>query len=74
MFLMPCAVFVDKGLLHKSVLLDEDVHTVEEVQLLKNSEPIKTLLLSKRVVRTFLFFHVFICSLIVNVGVVKAVK
>ncbi|XP_057215994.1 semaphorin-4D isoform X2 [Triplophysa rosa] len=39
----------DKGLLHKSVLLDGDVHTVEEIQLLKNLEPIKTLLLSKRV-------------------------
>lgn len=39
----------DKGLLHKSVLLDGDVHTVEEIQLVKNSEPIKTLLLSKHV-------------------------
>lgn len=50
MLLMFCAVFVDKGLLHKSVLLDGDVHTVEEIQLLKNFESIKTLVLSKRVV------------------------
>ncbi|XP_052393681.1 semaphorin-4D isoform X1 [Carassius gibelio] len=38
----------DKGFLHKSLLLDGEVHTVEEIQLLKNAEPIKTLLLSSR--------------------------
>ncbi|XP_047426626.1 semaphorin-4D isoform X2 [Mugil cephalus] len=36
----------DKGVLHKSVLFEGDVHMVEEIQLLKNSEPIKNLLLS----------------------------
>ncbi|XP_026209933.1 semaphorin-4D isoform X2 [Anabas testudineus] len=36
----------DKGVLHKSVVFDEEVHIVEEIQLLKNSEPIKNLLLS----------------------------
>ncbi|KAG7241089.1 hypothetical protein INR49_025832 [Caranx melampygus] len=36
----------DKGLLHKSVVFEGDVHIVEEIQLLKNSEPIKNLLLS----------------------------
>ncbi|XP_067232638.1 semaphorin-4D isoform X3 [Chanodichthys erythropterus] len=38
----------DKGLLHKSLVLEGEVHTVEEIQLLKNPEPIKTLLLSTR--------------------------
>ncbi|AWP15378.1 putative semaphorin-4D [Scophthalmus maximus] len=36
----------DKGVLHKSVVFEGDVHIVEEIQLLKNSEPIKNLLLS----------------------------
>ncbi|KAK2819250.1 hypothetical protein Q5P01_024811 [Channa striata] len=36
----------DKGVLHKSVVFDGDVHIVEEIQLLKNSELIKNLLLS----------------------------
>ncbi|XP_050948669.1 semaphorin-4D isoform X1 [Labeo rohita] len=41
----------DKGLLHKTLVLDGEVHTVEEIQLLKNAEPIKTLLLSTQVAR-----------------------
>ncbi|XP_053710751.1 semaphorin-4D isoform X1 [Synchiropus splendidus] len=36
----------DQGILHKSVIYEGDVHTVEEIQLLKNAEPIKNLLLS----------------------------
>ncbi|KAM9841408.1 semaphorin-4D [Aulostomus maculatus] len=36
----------DKGILHKSVVFEGEVHIVEEIQLLKNSEPIKNLLLS----------------------------
>ncbi|XP_041825867.1 semaphorin-4D isoform X3 [Melanotaenia boesemani] len=36
----------DKGVLHKSVLFEGEVHIVEEIQLLRNSEPIKNLLLS----------------------------
>ncbi|KAG7473147.1 semaphorin-4D isoform X1 [Solea senegalensis] len=36
----------DKGILHKSVVFEDNVHLVEEVQLLKTSESIKTLLLS----------------------------
>uniref|UniRef100_A0A669EP33 Semaphorin 4D n=1 Tax=Oreochromis niloticus TaxID=8128 RepID=A0A669EP33_ORENI len=36
----------DKGVLHKSVLVEDEVHIVEEIQLLKNGEPIKNLLLS----------------------------
>ncbi|XP_039909250.1 semaphorin-4D isoform X2 [Simochromis diagramma] len=36
----------DKGVLHKSVLVEDEVHIVEELQLLKNAEPIKNLLLS----------------------------
>ncbi|XP_066501787.1 semaphorin-4D isoform X2 [Hoplias malabaricus] len=38
----------DKGVLHKSVVYESGVHTVEEVQLLKKQEPVKTLLLSKQ--------------------------
>ncbi|KTG31322.1 hypothetical protein cypCar_00016825 [Cyprinus carpio] len=41
----------DKGLLHKSLVLEGEVHIVEEIQLLKNTEPIKTLLLSSQVAR-----------------------
>lgn len=36
----------DKGLLHKSVVIEGEVHIVEEIQLLKSSESIKNLLLS----------------------------
>ncbi|KAF3849007.1 hypothetical protein F7725_015504 [Dissostichus mawsoni] len=36
----------DKGILHKSVVYEGEVHIVEEIQLLKNSESIKNLLLS----------------------------
>lgn len=39
----------DKGVLHKSVVFEGDVHIVEEIQLLKNSESIKNLLLSSEV-------------------------
>uniref|UniRef100_A0A8C8CZ28 Semaphorin 4D n=1 Tax=Oncorhynchus tshawytscha TaxID=74940 RepID=A0A8C8CZ28_ONCTS len=42
----------DKGLLHKSVVYDGLVHTVEEIQLLHKSEPIKTLLLSSQGARS----------------------
>ncbi|KAL0965882.1 hypothetical protein UPYG_G00287100 [Umbra pygmaea] len=38
----------DKGVLHKSVLYEGDVYIVEEIQLLQNSESIKTLLLSSQ--------------------------
>ncbi|KAJ7986839.1 hypothetical protein DPEC_G00332570 [Dallia pectoralis] len=38
----------DKGFLHKSVLYEDEVHTVEEIQLLQNSESIKNLLLSSQ--------------------------
>ena len=40
---------LDKGVLHKSVVFDGEVHIVEEIQLLKNAEPIKNLLLSSEV-------------------------
>lgn len=40
---------VDRGVLHKSVVFGGEVHIVEEIQLLKNSEPIKNLLLSSEV-------------------------
>uniref|UniRef100_A0A8C2XN07 Semaphorin 4D n=1 Tax=Cyclopterus lumpus TaxID=8103 RepID=A0A8C2XN07_CYCLU len=36
----------DKGIMHKSVAYEGEVHIVEEIQLLKNSESIKNLLLS----------------------------
>lgn len=36
----------DKGILHKSVVYGGDVHIIEEIQLLKNSQSIKNLLLS----------------------------
>nr|XP_046230222.1 semaphorin-4D isoform X2 [Scatophagus argus] len=36
----------DKGVLHKSVMFEGEVHIVEEIQLLKNFESIKNLLLS----------------------------
>ncbi|KAK5851979.1 hypothetical protein PBY51_023488 [Eleginops maclovinus] len=36
----------DKGVMHKSVVYEGEVHIVEEIQLLKNSESIKNLLLS----------------------------
>uniref|UniRef100_A0A673YKC3 Semaphorin 4D n=1 Tax=Salmo trutta TaxID=8032 RepID=A0A673YKC3_SALTR len=42
----------DKGILHKSVVYDGLVHTVEEIQLLHKSEPIKTLLLSSQGTRS----------------------
>ncbi|XP_053504255.1 semaphorin-4D [Ictalurus furcatus] len=38
----------DKGFLHKSVVYEGGSHIIEEVQLLKNPQPIKTLLLSTR--------------------------
>ncbi|KAG7477093.1 hypothetical protein MATL_G00090450 [Megalops atlanticus] len=44
----------DKGVLHKSVVYEGVVHTIEEIQLLRNAEPIKTLLLSSQGTR-FLF-------------------
>uniref|UniRef100_A0A3B4BJA8 Uncharacterized protein n=1 Tax=Periophthalmus magnuspinnatus TaxID=409849 RepID=A0A3B4BJA8_9GOBI len=37
-----------KGILHKSVVYEGNVHTIEEIQLLKNAEPIKNLLLSTK--------------------------
>lgn len=40
---------IDKGVLHKSVVFEGDVHIVQEIQLLKNSESIKNLLLSSEV-------------------------
>ncbi|XP_076849111.1 semaphorin-4D isoform X3 [Brachyhypopomus gauderio] len=36
----------DKGAVHKSVVYEGGAHTIEEIQLLRNREPIKTLLLS----------------------------
>lgn len=39
----------DKGVLHKSVVFEKEVHIVEEIQLLKNPEPIKNLLFSSEV-------------------------
>lgn len=41
----------DKGFLHKSVVYEGGTHMVEEIQLLENPEPIKTLLLSSKEVR-----------------------
>ncbi|XP_072309302.1 semaphorin-4D isoform X2 [Eucyclogobius newberryi] len=38
----------DKGILHKSVVYEGNVHTIEEIQLLKNTEPVKNLLLSTK--------------------------
>lgn len=40
---------LDKGVLHKSVVIEGEVHIVEEIQLLKNAESIKNLLLSSEV-------------------------
>lgn len=40
---------VDKGLLHKSVVFQGEVRIVEEIQLLKNPEPVKNLLFSSEV-------------------------
>lgn len=40
---------VDKGMLHKSVVFKGEVRIVEEIQLLKNPEPIKNLLFSSEV-------------------------
>lgn len=40
---------IDKGVLHKSVVFEKEVHIVEEIQLLKNPEPIKNLLFSSEV-------------------------
>lgn len=40
---------LDKGVLHKSVVFEKEVHIVEEIQLLKNPEPVKNLLLSSEV-------------------------
>ncbi|KAK1174454.1 semaphorin-4D-like isoform X4 [Acipenser oxyrinchus oxyrinchus] len=38
----------DKGVLHKAIIYDNEVHVVEEIQLFSNFEPIKTLLLSSQ--------------------------
>ncbi|XP_058848155.1 semaphorin-4D-like isoform X1 [Acipenser ruthenus] len=38
----------DKGVLHKAIIYDNEVHVVEEIQLFTNFEPIKTLLLSSQ--------------------------
>ncbi|XP_060791373.1 semaphorin-4D isoform X2 [Neoarius graeffei] len=38
----------DKGFLHKSVVYEGGSHIIEEIQLLKNPQPIKTLLLSTK--------------------------
>ncbi|KAJ8415580.1 hypothetical protein AAFF_G00425600 [Aldrovandia affinis] len=38
----------DKGFLHKSIVYEGEVHTIEEIQLFPNSEPIKTLVLSSQ--------------------------
>lgn len=38
----------DNGILHKSFVYEGDVHIIEEIQLLKNSEPVKNLLLSSK--------------------------
>lgn len=40
---------VDQGLLHKSVVFDGEVRIVEEIELLKNAEPVKNLLFSSEV-------------------------
>lgn len=40
---------LDNGILHKSFVYEGDVHIIEEIQLLKNSEPVKNLLLSSKV-------------------------
>lgn len=40
---------VDKGMLHKSVVFEGEVRIVEEIQLLKNPEPVKNLLFSSEV-------------------------
>lgn len=64
----------DKGVLHKSVVFEGEVHIVEEIQLLKNSESIKNLLLSSEVSGctkkaqvvskcTFFICLLFMCSL-----------
>lgn len=42
-------VHLDKGILHKSLVFEGEVHIVEEIQLLKNPESIKNLLLSSEV-------------------------
>uniref|UniRef100_A0A8C9VI54 Semaphorin 4D n=1 Tax=Scleropages formosus TaxID=113540 RepID=A0A8C9VI54_SCLFO len=41
-------IFTGTGVLHKSVIYGSEVHIIEEIQLLRYSEPIKTLLLSSQ--------------------------
>lgn len=45
------SAFSDKGFLHKSVVYEGGSHIIEEIQLLKNPQPIKTLLLATKEVR-----------------------
>lgn len=45
---MTLTLLSDKGFLHKSVVYEGGSHIIEEIQLLKNPQPIKTLLLSTK--------------------------
>lgn len=49
--LVSMTVLTDKGFLHKSVVYEGGSHIIEEIQLLKNPQPIKTLLLSTKEVK-----------------------
>ncbi|MBN3286593.1 SEM4D protein, partial [Polyodon spathula] len=48
-------ISTDKGVLHKAIIYDDEVHVVEEIQLFTHFEPIKTLLLSSQ--REYLLFQ-----------------
>lgn len=42
----------DRGALHKAVNLENEVHIIEETQLFEDSEPVQTLLLSSKKVKS----------------------
>lgn len=56
-------VLSDKGFLHKSVVYEGGSHIIEEIQLLKNSQPIKTLLLSTKEVKLIELLYKFVLLL-----------
>nr|XP_044987681.1 semaphorin-4D isoform X3 [Jaculus jaculus] len=45
----------DRGALHKAVILENEVHIVEETQLFPDSQPVQTLLLSSKMGRRFVY-------------------
>ncbi|XP_023372010.1 semaphorin-4D isoform X1 [Otolemur garnettii] len=48
-------ISTDRGVLHKAVNLESDVHIIEETQLFQGPEPVQTLLLSSKKGKRFIY-------------------